>query len=240
MNQLSLNLVAISIFAMTLSVLLGPLLHIPSGVPAIATLGILGLATLDAFSWEGQGRNLLLDWLAGFSPSHRERVIRHEAGHFLTAQLLEIPVTDYSLSAWEAFRKGFGGQGGVQIDWATNQQPTSEGQPSELSVTRQDLDRLCTVWMAGIAAEKLVYSEAEGGLDDRFKLRETLRPLNLTVAELEQQERWASLRAKTLLETHWSAYEALVEALTNRSDVATCRSIVQTEIDKQISESVIA
>ena len=85
MNQLSLNLCAIGVFTMTLSVLLGPLLNIPSAFPAIAVSTILIFATVDVLSLEGKGGNLFLDWVAGFSPVHRERVIRHEAGHFLVA-----------------------------------------------------------------------------------------------------------------------------------------------------------
>ena len=116
MNELTLNLLAIGVFLMTLSVLLGPLLNFSSAIPAIVVGAVLSAVTVDVFSLEGKGGNLFLDWLAAFSPLHRERIIRHEAGHFLVAQLLEIPVTDYSVSAWEAIRKGFSGQGGVQFD----------------------------------------------------------------------------------------------------------------------------
>ncbi|MCY7391166.1 MAG: ATP-dependent Zn protease, partial [Leptolyngbyaceae cyanobacterium CAN_BIN12] len=100
MSQLSLNLVAISIFVITMSALLGPLVQLSPVVPAIATASVLGLAALDTLSWQGRGSTLMLDWLAGFSAEHRARIIRHEAGHFLVARQLDIPVTDYTLSAW--------------------------------------------------------------------------------------------------------------------------------------------
>ncbi|MBD2021346.1 ATP-dependent Zn protease, partial [Leptolyngbya sp. FACHB-36] len=79
MSQLSLNLVAISIFVVTMTTLLGPLVHLSPVVPTIAVASALGLATLDTLSWQGRGATLLLDWLARFSPEHRDRVVRHEA-----------------------------------------------------------------------------------------------------------------------------------------------------------------
>ena len=83
MSKTALNVIAISIFTLTLTSLLGPLFNLSPAVPAIAVAGILGLGTLDTLSWQGQGATLFLDWLASFSAEHRARIIRHEAGHFL-------------------------------------------------------------------------------------------------------------------------------------------------------------
>jgi hypothetical protein len=215
MNQLTLNLLAIGVFMMTLSVLLGPLLNIPSAFPAIAVATILVFATVDVFSLEGKGGNLFLDWVAGFSSAHRERVIRHEAGHFLVAQLLEIPVTDYSVSAWEAIRKGFSGQGGVQFDTAALDSELGAGR-----ISSQWLDRFCTVWMAGIAAEQLRYDAAEGGGDDRMKFRLVLS--QIPGIDSAQKERSALLQAKTLIENNQAAFDRLVVAMTARSAVEDC------------------
>lgn len=217
MNQAALNLVAISVFAMTLSALLSPLFNISPFIPAGLTFGILGIATLDSFGWQGRFGSIVLDWVASFSPTHRDRVLRHEAGHFLVAQQLEIPVVGYTLNAWEAFRAGQPGLGGVQFDVKDLE---AELQQGKLSVQR--VDRYCTVWMAGVAAEQMVYGNAEGGSDDRTKLRETLVRLGIAVSELDQRERLAVLRAKTLLQNHESAYEALVVALEERRSINEC------------------
>ena len=77
MSKTALNLIAISVFAMTLSVLLGPLINLSPAVVAIATFTVLGLATLDSFTWQGQGATLLLDWLANLDQKHRDRVEPH-------------------------------------------------------------------------------------------------------------------------------------------------------------------
>ncbi len=221
MNDLTLNLFAIGVFLMTLSVLLGPLLHFSSTIPTLIVAVFLGAATLDVLNFGGVGGNLLLDWIAGFSPLHRERVIRHEAGHFLVAQLLEIPVTDYSVSAWEAMRKGFSGQGGVQFDTSVLDQELKAGR-----ISSQWLDRFCTVWMAGIAAEQLLYEKSEGGGDDRTKLRTVLS--QIPGMDVMQRERSAILQAKTLIEANQAAFDRLVVAMTERSAVEACVSAIET------------
>jgi hypothetical protein len=44
------------------------------------------------------------------------------------------------------------------------------------------------------------------------------------------KERWASLQAKTLLESNWAAYEALVEAMTQRTSVEDCKQTIQQHL----------
>lgn len=222
MSRTALNLIAISIFVLTLSSLLGPLFNLSPTIPAIATFSLLGLATLDNFSLQGKGSSLLLDWLASASPEHRARIVRHEAGHFLVAYLLEIPVSGYTLSAWEALKQRQSGQGGVSFD---DHELASQLQQGTLKA--QLLDRYCTIWMAGVAAEKLVYGSAEGGADDRSKLRAVLQPLGFSASAQEQKERWAALQANTLLQANWSAYEALVGAMQQRAELSECCNIIE-------------
>jgi hypothetical protein len=225
MSQTTLNLVAITIFLLVMSSLLGPLFHLSPFIPAIAAFTILGVGTLDTFSWKGQVGTLLVDWAASFSPEHRARVLRHEAGHFLVAHLLQIPVTGYSLNAWEAFRQGQPGRGGVSF--ATEPVET-ELQQGKLST--QLIDRFCTIWMAGIAAEQLTYGDVQGGGDDRLKLRLLWSQLQFP-EQAALKERWASLQAKTLLESNWSAYEALVEAMAERAPVETCCQTIEQHLN---------
>jgi len=229
MSQTALNLIAIAVFALTLSTLLGPLFNLSPTVPALATFGILGLATLDSLSWQGQGGTLLLDWLASFSPQHRARIVRHEAGHFLVASLLGIPVTGYALSAWEAFKQGQSAQGGVSFDDRELASQLEQG-----TFSSQLLERYCTIWMAGFAAETLVYGSAEGGADDRQKLRTILTPLGFSASMQEQKERWATLQAKTLLQSNWSAYEALVDAMQQRAPVCECCCTIEQYQKNQV------
>jgi hypothetical protein len=232
MNQLSLNVLAVTIFAMTMSVLLAPVLRISEGWPAGIILAILILTTLDAVAVQSKGSTIFLDVIARFSPEHRDRVLRHEAGHFLVAYQLGFPVTDYSLSAWEAFRKGNGGQGGVQFDATALEAELETGK-----LSAQMLDRLCMAWMAGIAAEQIAYGKADGGEDDRFTLRQALTQLKLPPSSIENKQRTGILQAKNLLEAHQPAYEKLITALEQRLPVKECYEMMQSE---QASDQAVA
>lgn len=221
MSSPALNLVALLVFAMTLSTLVGPLVHLSPAIPAIATFSVLGVATLDNLGFQGRGSTLLLDWLARFSPSYRSRVIRHEAGHFLVAHQSGIPVTGYALSAWEALRQGQAGRGGVEFDRQELEAALEKG-----SLSAQLLDRYCAVWMAGIAAETLLYGSAVGGGDDREQFQFSLTQLGFPPSQIDQKQRWALLRAKTILQEQQPAYEALVAALEQRAPVADCYAAI--------------
>ncbi|WP_026099936.1 hypothetical protein [Fortiea contorta] len=222
MNQTALNLIAISIFFMTLSALLGPLLNLSPTIPALATFTILGIATFDSFKLQGKGGTIFLDWIAGFSGEHRDRIVHHEAGHFLTAYLLDIPISGYTLSAWEAWKQGQPGQGGVAFN---DDQLASQLEAGKISA--QILDRYCTVWMAGIAAETLVFNNTEGGADDQNKLVGVLANLGFSPSACQQKQRFHALQAKTLLQENWSSYQALVKAMRERASVVDCQSAIK-------------
>jgi hypothetical protein len=209
-KQISLNLVAICIFGMTISSLVTPLLNISSTVPILIISAIVAGATIDNFFLKSTAAILILDAIASTTPAYRQRIIQHEAGHFLVAHLLGIPVTGYTLSAWESVRKGQSAQGGVMFA------------PPQTDISTQLIQQYCTVWMAGIAAEKLMYNRFEGGSEDRQKLRGVLFRIGKQQQEIVQQENLATLQAKTLIQTHWEAYQALVIAMEKRTLVADC------------------
>jgi hypothetical protein len=214
--QISFNLVAISIFGMTISSLVTPLLHISSTIPILMMFAIVVGATLDNFLLKSTAAILICDAIAGTDPAYRQRIIQHEAGHFLVAYLLDIPITGYTLSAWESIKTGLSAQGGVVFA------------PPAAEISTQLLQQYCTVWMAGIAAEKLMYDRSIGGGEDRQKLRGILFRIGKQQQEIVHQENLATLQAKTLIQTHWDAYQALITAMGNRAAVADCCQ----EIDK--------
>ncbi|XP_026665265.2 uncharacterized protein LOC103719691 isoform X2 [Phoenix dactylifera] len=70
------------------------------------SLGLLFLWTLDLASFDGGVRNLVLDTIGhNLSQKYHNRVIQHEAGHFLIAYLLGILPKGYTLSSLEALMK---------------------------------------------------------------------------------------------------------------------------------------
>ena len=221
MSQTAINLIAISVFLMTLSSLLGPLIHLSPTIPALATVTFLGIATLDNFSFHGKGGTIVLDFVARFSPEYKERILHHEAGHFLVAHLLEIPVTGYTLSAWEAWKKGQPGQGGITLE---DSELTAQIENGKISA--QMLDRYCTIWMAGIAAETLFFNSSEGGNDDKSKLIEVLRVIGFSEAGYQQKQRFHLLQSKTLIQENWESYQALVAAMRERVSVEECKKAI--------------
>jgi hypothetical protein len=215
-QQISLNLVAICVFGLTLSSLVAPLINIPSTLPIAIVAAIIVGATVDNFFLKSTVATLILDAIAGTKSEYRQRIIHHEAGHFLVAYLLGIPITGYTLSAWESFRQGQSAQGGVMFA------------PPQTNISAQLLQHYCTVWMAGIAAEKLVYvgeasrneNRSQGGSEDRQKLRGVLFVAGKQQQEIVKQENLATLQAKNLIQTNWEAYQALVTAMNDRTPVA--------------------
>lgn len=225
MKQTSLNLIAISIFVVTMSALLGPLINLSPVVPASVTFFLLGLGTLDAFAFQSQGVTIFVDWLGGASSQTRDRILHHEAGHFLVACLMDIPISGYALNAWEAFKQGQTAQGGVRFN---DQELWVQLQKGQISA--QLLDRYCMVWMAGVAAEDFRYDHAVGGQEDRGKIRAVWTQLRRPLSEATLKERWATLQAKTLIENHQSAYEALVEAMAKRTPVEECYRMIENHV----------
>jgi hypothetical protein len=210
-KQITLNSIALCVFGMTLSSLLLPLVNISSTLPLAVMFAIVAIATIDSFFLRSQVATLFVDSIAGMSPTYRQRIIHHEAGHFLVAYLLNIPITDYTITAWDAWKKGQSAQGGVMFA------PLAQNSlPAEL------LQRYCTVWMAGIAAEKLVYDRAEGGSEDRQKIRSVMAMVGKNHQDAIQQQNIAQIRAKSLIENHWEAYEALVKVMAQRTPVEDC------------------
>lgn len=201
MTERQVNLIAITLFTFTFGALLTPLIPGATGFLAGGVLLLLGLATADAWAWQSQGLTLLLGWW----PTPDERVVYHEAGHFLVAHLLGIPISDYTLSAWSSWRRGY---------------PPSEAGVRFGAIPPALLPRCPVLWLAGIAAEELVYGQAQGGATDwqQASLLLTAFP----PAERAWRLRAAQREARQLLQQHWPAYLALVTAMRQKQSVADC------------------
>ncbi len=221
MNQLSLNVIALTVFTFTLSSLLGPVIHLPPAIPAIAAFAILALMTLDTLQWQGLGSLLVLEGLASLLPANRDRRLHHEAGHFLVAYLLHIPIISYTLNPWEAWQGGQPGQVGVIVD---------QGLLSSKVNPALWLDRYYQVGMAGEAAEILVYGKAEGGASDRQLLQAlSERSPEFGITDGTIKQRWAQLQAQSLIKHHWGPYQALVLAMKHRRSVAECIEMIEQQ-----------
>ena len=212
MSNTALNLLAIAIFTITMTVLTTPLTGISPLIPTAITVLALGLYGLDNGYNEGKGGTAIINWIESRFPNHKDkqaRILFHEAGHFLAAHLLGIKVVGYNLKPnpkTPASKLIIG----VEVD-------TSE-------VSLNSLERYCTVWMAGIAAEEYLYKDANGGADDLLKLRAAI--INTSNPELE--ERWAKIRARNLIRINIEAFTALAAKMEVSAPVEDCYEVIDT------------
>ena len=222
MNPTTLNLLAVSVFAFTMLSLVGPLLNISPNAVAVVLSACVGLLALDRYGWKGRGGNLLIDLVSRQDSDYRQRILHHEAGHFLVAHLLGIPVQSYTLSAWQGIKAGLPGLGGVVVD---TDQLGDRAADDKKPVTQKSLNHYSTIWMAGIAAERQKFGDAQGGEDDKAQLRRLWAltpPQNRTAAAADTQMRWALLQADTIIEKNADAYRALVSAMSQQRSVEEC------------------
>ncbi len=177
-------------------------------------MALLVGTSLDNFFLQSRCTGLVLDIIARRDPAYAQRIICHEAGHFLMAQRLEIPVTGYSLSAWEAWKQGQTGQGGVAFS------------PPPSPISGKLLQNYCAVWMAGIAAEQMIYGDNIGGKEDRQQLRSILKMAGCSTAGVIRVESAALIQAQEQLALQRPAFDALLQALQERRSVAACLELL--------------
>ena len=188
----------------------------------------LALAALDRIATNGA---VAESFVKLFNPGVQQKIVRHEAGHFLAAYLLGLPVEGCVLSAWAAlqdarFDKRQVSAGTSFFDPELSQQINSS------VVTRSSIDRYSIVVMAGIAAEAIHFGRADGGAGDEMALVAFLSQLNGRPKQgvqpvwnndaIRNQARWGALQAILLLREYKESYEALVDALERGGDLGDC------------------
>ncbi|KAH9618917.1 hypothetical protein KSS87_006569 [Heliosperma pusillum] len=175
---------------------------------------VLGLALADSIFLGGSCQALI----SSYWPPYRRRILVHEAGHLLTAYLMGCPVRGVILDPIVAMQMGIQGQAGTQFWDEKLEKELAAGRLSSTS-----FDRYCMVLFAGIAAEALVYGEAEGGENDENLFRSICVLLQppLSVMQMANQARWAVLQSYNLLKWHKDAHKAAVKALERGSSLSS-------------------
>ncbi|XP_043699459.1 uncharacterized protein LOC122650195 isoform X2 [Telopea speciosissima] len=138
---------------------------------------VLVLAMLDAVFLGG----CCFAQISSYWPPYRRRILVHEAGHLLTAYLMGCPIRGVILDPIVAMQMGIQGQAGTQFWDEKLEKELGEGRLSTAA-----FDRYCMVLFAGIAAEALIYGEAEGGENDENLFRSICILLEPPLCQIEQ------------------------------------------------------
>ncbi|KAL5977495.1 hypothetical protein ACLOJK_021842 [Asimina triloba] len=206
---------------------------------------ILGLASLDAIFLGGT----CLAQISCLWPPYRRRILVHEAGHLLTGAFsVPLEMVDLKIAGtqfWDEKLENELAEG--RLSSASFDSPilttliqtalrsrfilikTIDIVNAHAHVFRSmtdaqanDMPRYCMVLFAGIAAEALVYGEAEGGENDEnlFRSISVLLQPPLSTAQMSNQARWSVSQAYNLLKWHRLAHRAAVKALESNSSLS--------------------
>jgi hypothetical protein len=163
-----------------------------------------------------------------FNPEYRRKVICHEAGHFLLAYLSGVPIQGCVTNAWDArkYPEIRGPAGTIYYDGKLVSEMSSS------RVTRSSLDRLSVITMAGIAAEALKYSKAEGGVADERALIQLLTSISppWNILRIQSQARWSALQAILVIREHQASFDALVKALEEKKGIGDAIEAIEKNL----------
>ncbi|GLC40871.1 hypothetical protein PLESTB_000013900 [Pleodorina starrii] len=178
-------------------------------------IGGITLAVLAVGSTAPGLLAVLIDKFSQVFPDYRDRVLKHEAAHFLLGYLLGVPVTGYSVEL---------GREHTEFAEAKLQQRIIERTLSD-----EEIDSLALVAVAGIAAEGREYEEVMGQTADLFDLQRLLLRSRTRLSDAQQQNvtRWAVWAAAGLLRTHAKEHGALVEAMRRGASMAECVQAIE-------------
>ncbi|KAJ8769729.1 hypothetical protein K2173_005935 [Erythroxylum novogranatense] len=193
------------------------------------SLGMLFLWTWDSVSFNGGVGSLVLDTIGhAFSQKYHNRVIQHEAGHFLIAYLVGILPKGYTLTSLEALKK----EGSLNVQAGTAfvdfefLEEVNSGKLSALT-----LNRFSCIALAGVSTEYLLYGYAEGGIADINKLDMLLKSLGFTQKKADSQVRWSVLNTILILRRHAGARVKLAEAMSLGRSVGDCIGVIEDNIN---------
>ncbi|KAL7537954.1 hypothetical protein ACHAXR_008174 [Thalassiosira sp. AJA248-18] len=145
--------------------------------------------------------------------TQRERICRHEAGHFLCGYLCGLPVKNYQINS----------DTGV----ACVEFHTSGNSGQELS--DDDIAALSVVAMSGSVAEIMEYGKARGGENDLLELQNCFRKSKEFIGAAKQQDltRWGALSSYGMMKSNLKKYEGLVQAFKDNKSLSECVSIIE-------------
>lgn len=147
--------------------------------------------------------------------TRKERICRHEAGHFLCGYLCGLPVKSYEINA---------DTGTACVEFHM------DGSEAGGKLSDDDIASLSVVAMSGSVAEILSYEKARGGENDLLQLQDCFRRGKDFIGAAKQQDltRWGALTAYTMIKNNMGKYEKLVSAFKDKKNLAECVAIIES------------
>ncbi|KAL3792938.1 hypothetical protein ACHAW5_006845 [Stephanodiscus triporus] len=149
----------------------------------------------------------------------RERMCRHEAGHFLCGYACGLPVRGYAVDS---------GTGVARVEFHPEGYGSVDGSGGR-ELSDSDIARLSVVAMSGSVAEIMAYGKATGGEADLLELQNCFRRSKDFIGAARQQglTRWGALTSYGIIKSNMGKYEALVRAFEENKSLADCVSIIE-------------
>ncbi|GMH35225.1 hypothetical protein BSKO_03093 [Bryopsis sp. KO-2023] len=178
-------------------------------------IGGISLGVLAVGSTAPGLLSFFIDKFSRVFPDYRERLLRHEAAHFLMGYLMGVPITGYSLDI---------GKEHTDFAEAKLQRRLIAG-----ALEDSEIDVLAVVAMAGVAAEAVVFEEVVGQTADLFDLQRIMNRSKVKLSDSQQQNvtRWAVFQAAQYLKRYSDEYEALMESMKEGKSVADCVKAIE-------------
>ncbi|KAL3809703.1 hypothetical protein ACHAXA_009397 [Cyclostephanos tholiformis] len=148
--------------------------------------------------------------------ARRERMCRHEAGHFLCGYMCGLPVRKYEIDS---------DTGVACVEF----HPAGGGVADGGALSETDIAHLSVVAMSGSVAEIMKYGKATGGEADLIELQNCFRRSRDFIGAARQQDltRWGALTSYGIIKSNIGKYEALVRAFEERRSLTDCVGIIE-------------
>ena len=148
-----------------------------------------------------------------------ERILYHEAGHFLAGYLCGVPVISYDVTGDR--------DAGTTIALDISESSTMT---ENVQAIRDKSGNLLVVSMAGMVAETLRFGDSKGGAEDLLFATEVLRLLRVPSEDKEGSLRWAVLKALLLLKINRDALDRVADTMRKTLPVAACIRSIEEDI----------
>ena len=213
-GSIEMPFIAVSAASFLLSALVIPLMPIPDwsknvfGLIFLLTPFILIITNLAA---PGLYLSLQKKQSQASTLDLSDRILYHEAGHFLAGYLCGVPVVSYDVTGDR--------DAGTTIVLDISETSTMQ---ENVQAIRDKAGNLLVVSMAGMVAETLRFGDSKGGAEDLLFATEVLRLLRVPNEEKEGSLRWAVLKALVLLRIHRDALDRVADTMRSTLPVAAC------------------